>query len=483
MREYIITVASRVFLALIVVGAFPNASRMALAQQGEAGFSLDEIIVTARKREENLQETPISIAAFTADELTLRQISSTDQLGDVTPNLTFDAYAPSSGQNGSSQIYIRGIGQSDFTAVTDPGVGLYIDGVYLARSIGGNLDFLDLERIEVLRGPQGTLFGRNTIGGAITLRTKRPDDQYGGSLKLELGNDNKQFLTGSINVPIADGFYSKFSGNIRKRDGYVQRVQLAARQSSGVAAATDGVDLGDDDTISARAAFVWEASDELGFFLSLDYTDENENGAPSTSLGLNDEQVFPSHANRFENGIAFGGNCPLTPPPIAPGPANSTNNNFTCLNDSWRRNEFESEGTAEVKSELTVFGVSLETDWAINESVSLKSITAYRDIDSFSARDADGTPYRVFHTQDPFDQNQFSQELNLSGSNERLNWVTGLYYFQEEASNPNPVQFPLPTLGALISGGEVDNDNFAVFAQGTFDVNEQWAVTADRKQK
>jgi len=135
MKDFIVMTARRAVLPLLVVGTLSGISGIALGQQSEAGFALEEIVVTARKREENLQETPVSIAVFTGGELTHRQITSTDQLGDVTPNLTFDSYAPSSGQNGSSQIYIRGIGQSDFTAVTDPGVGLYIDGVYLARSL------------------------------------------------------------------------------------------------------------------------------------------------------------------------------------------------------------------------------------------------------------------------------------------------------------------------------------------------------------
>ena len=127
----------------------------------KAWAAVDEIIVTARFREESLQDAPVAVSAYTSNELKVRNIQSTDQLADITPNLTFDANAPASGSNASSQIFIRGIGQTDFTAVTDPGAGLYVDGVYYARSIGGALDFLDLERIEILRGPQGTLFGRN----------------------------------------------------------------------------------------------------------------------------------------------------------------------------------------------------------------------------------------------------------------------------------------------------------------------------------
>ncbi len=429
--------------------------------------------MTARKREENLQNTPLSISAFTANELEQRQIRSTDQLADVTPNLTFDAFAPSSGQNASSQIYIRGIGQSDFTAVTDPGVGLYIDGVYMARSIGGTMDFLDLERIEVLRGPQGTLFGRNTIGGAIALHTVRPDDQFGGSVEAQVGSDDMLYLTGDINIPITEGLYSKFSITQRDRDGYTDRVQHADRQLDGVALPTDGKDLGDDNTFAARASFVWQPTETLNFFLTGDYTDESENGAPTTSRGLNDQQTFPSHTNRFANT-----NCPLFPPPLPPGPANSTGGNPLCINDTYQRDEFESEGNAEISSELEMWGVSLEANWEVADWLTVKSITAYRDIDAYSARDADGTPYQVFHTQDPFDQNQTSQELQFSGNTDNLKWLVGLYYFEEDADNPNPVQLPEPTIGKIISGGQVDNDNYAVFGQATYSLGEKWDLTA-----
>jgi iron complex outermembrane receptor protein len=463
-------------ISLVIVNTLFSADA-ALAQKNSAGFALEEVIVTARKREENLQNTPISISAFTANELAQRQIRSTDQLADVTPNLTFDAFAPSSGQNSSSQIYVRGIGQSDFTAVTDPGVGLYIDGVYMARSIGGTMDFLDVERIEVLRGPQGTLFGRNTIGGAIAVHTVRPDDEFGGSVEAQVGSDDMLYLTGDINVPIADGLYSKFSITQRDRDGYTDRVQNGFRQLDGIPAPTDGKDLGDDNTFAARASFVWQPTETLNFFLTGDYTDESENGSPTTSRGLNDQKTFPAHTNQFENGLAFGGNCSQFPPPHD-GPEADTNNNPLCINDTYKLDEFESEGTAEIASELEMWGVSLETNWDVTEWMSLKSITAYRDIDAYSARDGDGTPYQVFHTQDPFEQDQFSQELQFSGATEDLKWLVGLYYFEEDADNPNPVQLPEPTIGKIISGGKVDNDNFAVFSQVTYSLGEQWDLTA-----
>ena len=132
---------------------------------GASGFTIEEIVVTARKRAEGLQDAPISITAMTGEALELRQINSSDKLAQVTPNLTFDANAPTSGHSGAAQIYIRGIGQQDFLGVVDPGVGVYVDGVYYARTIATVFDFLDVERIEVLRGPQGTLFGATPSAG------------------------------------------------------------------------------------------------------------------------------------------------------------------------------------------------------------------------------------------------------------------------------------------------------------------------------
>jgi iron complex outermembrane receptor protein len=463
-------------ISLMVAGSV-FAGDAALSQESKTGFVLEEVVVTARKREENLQNTPLAISAFTANELQQRQIRSTDQLADVTPNLTFDAFAPSSGQNASSQIYIRGIGQSDFTAVTDPGVGLYIDGVYMARSIGGTMDFLDLERIEVLRGPQGTLFGRNTIGGAIAVHTVRPDDQFGGSVEAQVGSDDMLYLTGDINIPITDNLFSKFDITQRDRDGYTDRVQHGDRQLNGIALPTDGKDLGDDNTFAARASFVWQPTETLNFFLTGDYTDESENGSPTTSRGLNDQQTFPAHTNQFENGQAFEGNCPQFPPPHE-GPETDTGDNPLCINDTYKRDEFESEGTAKINSELEMWGVSLETNWEVTDWLSLKAITAYRDIDADSARDGDGTPYQVFHTQDPFEQDQFSQELQFSGNTDNLKWLVGLFYFEEDADNPNPVQLPEPTIGKIISGGKVDNDNYAVFSQATYSLGEKWDLTA-----
>jgi len=155
-----------------IAAAFANSGN---AQDTEAeqtsGFALEEVVVTARRVEENVQEVPVSISAFTADTLERRQITGTDDLGKITPNLQFTNNAPLAGNNNSSVVFIRGVGQISARANTDPGVGLYIDEVYMGQSVGGSMEMYDIASVQVLRGPQGALFGRNTLGGAVLLTT------------------------------------------------------------------------------------------------------------------------------------------------------------------------------------------------------------------------------------------------------------------------------------------------------------------------
>ena len=158
--------------------------------QQQATQGLEEIIVTARKVEENLQETPIAITALSGSALEDRQIFNTDVLDQVVPNLQFANNAPLAGNNSSSQVFIRGIGQTDPTSTVDPGVGLYIDDVYIGNAVGGTMTLRDIASVQVLRGPQGTLFGRNTIGGAILLTTTDPGDEFGGKVRVGTGTDS-----------------------------------------------------------------------------------------------------------------------------------------------------------------------------------------------------------------------------------------------------------------------------------------------------
>ena len=444
-------------LVAMAVGATASLGLSPVSAQD--GFALEEVVVTARKREENLQDTPVAISAFTHSDLELRQITSTHQLGDVTPNLTFDAISPSSGSNSTASIFIRGIGQTDFTGITDPGVGLYIDGVYHARAVGSAMDFLDLDRVEILRGPQGTLFGRNTIGGAVVLHTKRPHmEQVEGDVKFETGTDDKIWFNGNVNIPINDELAVKVSGTYKERDGYVTRI-------------TDGLDLGNDDTWAIRGAVLWQPTETFEAYITADYASEDEHGAPTVSQGVNEVGLFGTLNNRL-----LIPTCPFFGSPGGPVGLD-TMGAAGCVNEATADiGEFTSAGTFPVNSALDKWGVTGTLTWEATDWLTIKSITAYIDTEGDWSRDSDSTPYNVFQTSDLWDSWQFSQEIQFSGLafDDRLNWLLGFYYFEEETDNLNDV--PIIT-GGLHSRALADNDSWAVFAQATYDVTEQLALT------
>ena len=433
---------------------------------GASGFTIEEIVVTARKRAEGLQDAPISITAMTGEALELRQINSSDKLAQVTPNLTFDANAPTSGHSGAAQIYIRGIGQQDFLGVVDPGVGVYVDGVYYARTIATVFDFLDVERIEVLRGPQGTLFGRNTIGGAITIHSRKPVEELEAEAGVKVGSDSLVETRLNLSGPLADNLLGRITLGSKNRDGYVKRLQ-------------DGVDLGDDDMITGRGMLLWTPADNLEVFLSADYLDKDENGAPLVFGGINNAQVAPQFA------AILSGCLPPTPARL------NDRTDPACPNDQFAAGPYANNGTAPTTSEITQWGLNSTIEWDVSDSLTFKSITAYREMEDRALRDSDNTPLLVFHSVVEDEQEQFSQELQLLGSSldQRLQWILGAYYFKENIANHQPV-----FLGAnpvLFRGGagpvvpqsfqvdfDAENKAIAAFAQATYDLTEQLSLTA-----
>ncbi|MDJ0927245.1 MAG: TonB-dependent receptor [Gammaproteobacteria bacterium] len=476
---------------LLLLSASLTVAVPAFAQSGE-GFVLEDVVVTARKREESLQQTPVAVSAFTEDQLRFRQVERTDQLSEITPNLTFDEASPSSGSSSAAQIFIRGIGQTDFTPVTDPGVGLYVDGIYMARSPGNVLDFVDIERVEVLRGPQGTLFGRNTIGGAILVHTKRPDPEaLTGSIKGRVGDDSLYNITGKVNVPLSDTAAANFAIDWIERDGYVTR-------------AVDGLTTGDRDRYSLRGSLLWDITESFSSYFTADYTKIDENGPPTVSGGVNDGSAPGGGAfGTFGNGLlascsaininnggfgppAYGpaGGAPVTPgvlqptqgPPSLPPPGTGSGGAAGCYGPDTRAGNFISEGTYPTFSELDVWGAALELGWEVNNWLEIKSITGYREMEMFSSRDGDHTPANVFNTQDIFDHEQITQELQFINNffEGQFQSLVGIYYFQEEGKNLNPVTLPV---GAIRSGGFYDNDSWALFAQGTFNATDKLAFT------
>ena len=452
----------------------------------DEGFVIEEVVVTARKREESVMDVPVSVSAYSSKELEYRQIRTTDELTAVTPNLQFGSNAPSSGHNSAATVFIRGVGQPDFIPSSDPGVGLYVDGVYIARSIGSATELLDLERIEVLRGPQGTLFGRNTIGGAIVLHTKRPSDEFGGEVELLVGDDNRFEAEGNLSIPLSDTLRMKLGFANRQRDGYVTNEYT-------------GEDLGDDNSTGFRVAVDWDISESVNAYWTADIITEDESGSPTVFNSLNTSGLFA----RLAAGTAG-------PPPTVPdfgdrGVPDSNEVHQLCgfqnsAGDDIDDTGFHSDvvlncGTAgvfdlgnlgphknyangDLESTLDVFGSSL-TLTADFGPVSLKSITAYRSTEYDVKRDADNTPLTILHSENHDEITQFSQEFQLTGIafSDRARWVLGAYYFEEESDFDNPVLLPALTVGALNNAGDLETKNKAIFGQITFDLTDRIHAT------
>lgn len=442
-------VSGAVFTLLVSVLFAP--SEKALAQEG-AG-ELEEIIVTARRREESLMETPVSITAFTADDLALRQVEQSYQIGEATPNLVYRNVQNNS--NVAGIIFIRGIGQGDFVPTLQPGVGTYVDGAYIANITGAVTDLVDVESISVLRGPQGTLFGRNTIGGAIQITSVKPSEEFYADIDIGVGEFSYQSFKGTVNIPFTDNFYGKFSVLSREKHGYIDTPNIP----------NDNGAPGDD-TFAARAALRFLPNDAVTIDWTLDVT-ENKAGGPPSILQEIFEEIGPVPENGGMGTTPWQYNTfvqPLTGEAIA--------------DDRWAvgRGTYRKHSGFYLPADVDVVGTNLTVEWDINDNLTFKSITNRREQESIDGRDADLTPAPIQPTTDIFDGWQQSQEFQLLGSavGGRLNWVAGLYYFEEDMLNINIVPFPI---FRLTSGSHVVNDSSAMFGQFTYDVTDRFRLT------
>jgi iron complex outermembrane recepter protein len=455
---------SRIALAsaLILTGL---AATPALAQDAagaqEAQSAFDEtIVVTARKREESLQETPISVSAFSGRGLEARGVQSTEGLAQITPNLTLQNNPSFSGASNSAAIYIRGIGQQDFVPTVEPGVGVYVDGVYVARSLGSILDLVDFERVEVLRGPQGTLFGRNTIGGAISVTTKAPSQNLEGTGSVGVGTDNQVVVKGTINVPLSETVALRASAGYFNQDGYVTRT-------------FDGKKLGDMDRLTGRVALRVEPRDGWTTDFAFDGTTARENGPPMTLLGINygrttdpNTPPFVDIHNVIATVMAGGPMAPCAQLGLdVPG----------CYDDRYVVGKDKTAGTAPSYSNMDIWGLSMTHAVDLTDSLKLKSITAYRHLTGTFARDGDASPQTIAQYYDKIVQQQFSQEVQLLGETDRFNWILGGYYFNEKGNNTNGLLFEI---SQFQSGGAFQNQSLAFFGQGTLKITPDLKLTA-----
>lgn len=432
-----------------IVVALPHAhAQDAQRAAGAEAPALEEVIVTARKREESLQETPISVAAFSADVLEQRQATTIADIGRLTPNLSMESTSNNGGMSNSTNVFIRGVGQTDFTLTVDPGVGIYLDGVYISRSVGSLLDTADIKRVEVLRGPQGTLFGKNTIGGALVVTSAPPGEALEGAFELTTGDYDRADVRGVISGPITDEAGMRAAVSYQSRDGYVRRL-------------ADGQTLGNKDSLSGRWMTQYRPGNWV-FGLAVDATRAREEASPVILLRANESSMFAG----FHNFVVNAASCAPPPSPAVP----------QCYNAQWVTGDpYSTWATGVNYSDLDLWGAAFTAEHG--GSIDIKSITAYRDLQADYGYDNDASPLRIGEAAGSrYQQNQASQELQFSGDafDDRLQYILGVFYLKEEGTFRNQLSF---SIADFISGGAIENDSYAVFSQLTYALGERLNVT------
>ena len=370
-------------LAAVSLGASITAAAAATPE-------LQEVTVTAQRVEENLQTTPVSMTALSGEFLDKFAVARVTSLDMVTPNLIFNS--GTGGSSGQVSAFIRGVGQFDFLLTTDPAVGLYVDGVYLARTFGTNLELTDIQRVEVLRGPQGTLFGKNNIGGAINITTLTPTGSGRADFRASVGNFDSYALDAYTDLRLADNLALGISLMGRKSDGWQDRPL--------------GENGGKEERAGGRAILAWTPSDTFSSRLSAEFSAQTQPSSPNVMVKYDPAQATVPFLALFN---AFVAPC-CTPP---------TNIDVSGA-----------EGPL-VRDDLHGLGASWINEWKLGGDVLLKSITGYRYMHADFGRDGDNSA--VNYNGDVHDEHdtQISEEIQASGSLSRIKWVAGLYYLQE----------------------------------------------------
>lgn len=418
---------------------------------------IEEVIVTAQKRSENVQEVPVAISAFSAERLEETGFDSFGDLENIVPGLQLGNFGP------VTFVNLRGIGNENTTAGGDPGVALHFDGVYIGRPVGFLFSAFDSERVEVLRGPQGTLYGRNATGGSINYITKKPTDELEGEADLTVGNYSMIRGRAALNVPLSDKVKTRFVGFFEDRDGFTENLN------------PNGRDPNDAKNWGIRGHVAFDLSDRGDLLLSGTYV---KSGGVGSKPEL--REPYPAQALAGPPGFAFSG---------GPGSGVPANNiyigpdGFIPVNDL---RPFREATDADLKTDLEFILLSATLNYDLGP-VSLKSITAYAEMDYLSVQDQDHSILPLSELLITESSQQFSQEIQLvSNSTGPLRWIIGAYYFEEKADRRSQFfQGRFDTFAQVFNqpaGWDIDGDvkttSYAFFGQATYDVTEALAVTA-----
>ena len=433
------SVTTRTALLASVCSSCLISGAPALAQDADAdadaGLALEEIQVTARRRTESLQDVPIAVTAFSGDDLAMRGAPDITDIAQIAPSVTLE---PSRATNSTLTAFIRGVGQQDPLAGFEQGVALYLDDVYIARPQGALLDIYDVERVEILRGPQGTLYGRNAVGGAIKYVTKRLGEEREFDLRLSYGTYNQIDAVGKISLPVSDTVRVGATVASLNRDGFGENLTTGDEHyNKQILAARGSIEIVPNDTVFIRIAGDYTNDD------SNSVAGHRENPAAISGIPVLDD-VYDTYAGATQNvsTAGIGGN-----------------------------------------NEVTSKGLQGLVEWEMNDTMTFKSVTAYREDYTESVIDFDALEVDDFDAPVIYDNEQFSQEFQLLYTGEKLSGVFGFYYL--DASAANDFDVVLGQLGRIAfgselvayTGGVVDTKAWSLFADLTYDVTEQLSLS------
>ena len=398
--------------------------------------ALEEVIVTAQKREENVQSIPIAVTALSEETIRNANMLNMDDVSRQVPGFTVSTYNPV-----TPQPFIRGVGSSPSDAGSDASVGVFIDGVYAGRAGGYRADMFDIQRVEVLRGPQGTLFGRNVAGGALNILTNMPTREFAANLELTAGDYDLWGIKGMLNGPLGESFAARLAFAGRQRDGDTDNT-------------VTGSELRDEDNKSVRGRMRWDASENFSALLSADYTKDELKGPAARNYEGADPFVVLDSV-----GIGF------LAPALLPTSSDA----------------FKIEAAVDGYAEREMYSGTLQLDWQIPLGT-ITSVSAYRNSEYDFLDDVFGLAFQPVSGLAPLltnyadeDSHQYSQELRITSTTQHLVWTAGLYYLREEVDRLGA----FAPLGVPVTYDQsAETSSYAAFAQITLPFGEKWAVTA-----
>ena len=414
------------------------------AIHAQESVTVEEIVVTARRRAENLQDVPVAVSAFGEERISSLQADDLSGLQYATPNFYFDE-----GDASNAVVYLRGVGQNDSLAFADAGVGVYVDDVFIARSQAAFLELFDVERVEVLRGPQGTLYGRNTIGGAVKFVSRRPTDEVEAYSEVGFGDFDSVVAKGRLSGPISEGLvYAKGAFAFSRRDGFNGNLF------------TGGTD-GDVDNLAGRLGLYFTPNDDVEIDLTLDLRRERpdtaRNPSRTTSVaGIPDPYGAPTALETFS---------------ASPDP-------------------YQVDVNAGGLSNIDALGLTARISWQASDDWVLESITSRRDFEFELNLDTDGTPLKLLDVYLYQDQSQLSQEFRGTyDAGDPLGFTGGFYYFHDDDLTFSGVDnlsasifgFPVTAFGLSIASlADTDQitDSSAVFGDFTYELSDRLSVSA-----